>query len=103
MVDSRHDNCDVPNARKDAGALRTTLVWLDCDEYAVGDHQKFEVRIENVGAVPVETPFSPHLADLQPVDASQQFGYSVVRLEFGLSRNKIGNDLFKPERSLTYL
>ena len=37
---------------------------------------------ENVGAVPVEMPFSPHLAALQPVDASQKFGYSVVRLEF---------------------
>jgi hypothetical protein len=24
------------------------LVWLDRDDYAVGDHQKFEVRIENV-------------------------------------------------------
>jgi hypothetical protein len=48
IVDGRHDNCDVPNAPKDAGALRTTLVWLDRDEYAVGDHQKFEVRIENV-------------------------------------------------------
>jgi hypothetical protein len=82
IVDSRHDHCDVPNAPKDAGALRTTLVWLDRDEYAVGDHQKFEVRIENVGSVPVEMPFSPHLADLQPVDASQKFGYSVVRVEF---------------------
>ena len=103
IVGSRHDHCDVPNAPKDAGALRTTLIWLDRDEYAVGDHQKFEVRIENVGSLPVEMPFSPHLADLQPVDASQKFGYSVVRLEFGLSRNKIGNDLFKSERSLTYL
>jgi hypothetical protein len=82
IVDSRHDDCDVPNAPKDAGALRITLVWLDRDEYAVGDHQKFEVRIENVGSVPVEMPFSPHLADLQPVDASQKFGYSVVRVEF---------------------
>ena len=82
IVDSRHYDCDVPNAPKDAGALRTTLVWLDRDEYAVGDHQKFEVRIENVGSVPVEMPFSPHLADLQPVDASQKFGYSVARVEF---------------------
>ena len=77
IVDRSHDYCDVPNAPKDVGALRTTLVWLDRDEYAVGDHQKFEVRIENVGSVPVEMPFSPHLADLQPVDASQKFGYSV--------------------------
>ena len=82
IFDSRHDNCDVPNAPKDVGALRTTLVWLDRDKYAVGDHQKFEVRIENVGSVPVELPFSPHLADLQPVDASQKFGYSVMRVEF---------------------
>jgi hypothetical protein len=83
IVDGRHDDCDVPHAPKDAGALRTTLVWLDRDEYAVGDHQKFEVRIENVGSVPVEIPFSPHLADLQPVDASQKLGYSVARV--GLS------------------
>jgi hypothetical protein len=82
IADLRHDDCDVRNAPKDAGALRTTLVWLDRDEYAVGDHQKFEVRIDNVGSVPVEMPFSPHLADLQPVDASQKFGYSVVRVEF---------------------
>jgi len=82
IVDSRHDDCDVPNAPKDSGALRTRLVWLDRDEYAVGDRQKFEVRIENVGSVPVEMPFSPHLADLQPVDASQKFGYSVARVEF---------------------
>lgn len=57
IVHGRHDDCDVPNAPKHDAALRTTLVWLDRDEYAVGDHPKFEVRIENVGAVPVEMPF----------------------------------------------
>jgi hypothetical protein len=82
IIDSSHDDCDVPNAPKGAGALRTTLVWLDRDEYAVGDHPKFEVRIENVGSVPVELPFSPHLADLQPADASQKFGYSVMKVQF---------------------
>ena len=88
VVDSHHNNCDAPNALKDAGALRTTLVWLDRDEYAVGDHQKFEVRIENVSSVPFDMPFSPHLADLQPVDASQKFGYSVVRVEFWIGGTK---------------
>ena len=63
--------------------LRTTLVWLDRDEM-IGDHQKFELRFENVGSVPVEMPFSPHLADLQPVDASQKFGYSVARVELSI-------------------
>ena len=87
-VDSRHDHCDVPNAPKDAGALRTTLVWLDHDVYAVGDHPKFEVRIENVGSVPVEMPFSPHLADLQPADPSQKFGYSLVRVQFWIGGTK---------------
>jgi hypothetical protein len=88
IVDSRNDQCDVRNAPKDAGALRTTLVWLDRDEYAVGDHQKFEVRIENVGSVPFEMPFSPHVADLQPADASQKFGYSVARVEFWIGGTK---------------
>jgi hypothetical protein len=73
-----HDCALFPNARKDAGALRTTLVWLDRSEYEVGDHEKFEVRIENVGSAPIKFPFSPHLSDLQPADASQKFGYSVV-------------------------
>ena len=68
--------------------MRTTLVWLDRDEYAVGDNQKFEVRIDNVGSVPVEIPFSPHLADLQPADPSQKFGYSLVRVQFLIGGTK---------------
>ena len=65
----------------EAGALRTTLIWLDRSEYAVGDHEEFEVRIQNVGSVQIEFPFSPHLADLQPADASQKFGYSSAKVE----------------------
>jgi hypothetical protein len=75
IVDSYHDDCNGPNAPKDAGALRTTLVRLDRSEYAVGDVPKFEVRIENIGSAPIEIPFSPHLADLQPEDASQKVRY----------------------------
>jgi hypothetical protein len=88
IVDSRHDYCDIPNAPKHAGALRTTLVWLDREEYAVGDQQKFEVRIENVGSVPVEMPFSPHLADLQPADPSRKFGYSRATVQFWIGGTK---------------
>ena len=88
IVDGRHDDCDIPNAPKHAGALRTTLVWLDRDEYAVGDQPKFEVRIENVGSVPVEMPFSPHLADLQPADPT---GYTVMlTCWLGLARDRLG-------------
>lgn len=41
----------------EAGALRTTLIWLDRSEYAVGDHEEFEVRIQNVGSVQIEFRF----------------------------------------------
>jgi hypothetical protein len=40
-------DCEAfPKAPRGAGTLRTTLVWLDRSEYAVGDSQKFEVQIE---------------------------------------------------------
>jgi hypothetical protein len=79
-------DCDHPSSN--AGTLRTTLVWLDRSEYAVGDLQKFEVRIENVGSRPINIPFSPHLADLQPQDAGQKFGFSelTVKLWIGGAR-----------------
>lgn len=60
----------------DAGALRTTLVSLDSTEYQTGDEPRFEVEIENIGSQSLKLPFSPHLADLQPADPSQQFVYS---------------------------
>ena len=44
--------------------------------------------MKNVGAVPVEMPFSPHLADLQPADPSQKFGYSLVRVQFWIGGTK---------------
>jgi hypothetical protein len=75
--------CDP--STKDAGTARTSLVWLDRDEYAVGDQNKFEVRIENIGSVPIKVPFSPHLADLQPKDASQQFGFSELTVELWIA------------------
>jgi hypothetical protein len=70
-----HEFHECTGPTKDAGAVRTTLVWLDRGEYSLGDKPRFEVLIENVGAVPVKIPFSPHLADLQPEDAGQKFGY----------------------------
>ena len=59
-------------------ALRTTLLWLDRSEYKVGDEEKFQVQIENVGSAPMRIPFSPHVADLQPEDPGQKFGYSTL-------------------------
>ncbi len=71
--------CD--HSTKDGGTVRTALVWLDRDEYVVGDQNKFEVRIENIGSVPIKIPFSPHLADSQPEDPSQKFQFSELTVE----------------------
>jgi hypothetical protein len=71
-------DCDPSN--NNIGKLRTTLVWLEKEEYEVGDHPKFEVRIENIGDTPATIPFSPHLSDLQPADAGQKFAYLELNL-----------------------
>jgi hypothetical protein len=58
-----------------AGSLRTTLVSLDRTHYQVGDKPRFEVTVENTGSGRIRIPFSPHLADLQPKDPTQQFTF----------------------------
>jgi hypothetical protein len=79
-------NDEASHARRPAGrlqdcsanstpALRTTLLWLDRSEYQVGDEEKFQVQIENIGSAPITIPFSPHVADLQPEDPGQRFRY----------------------------
>ena len=60
----------------DPRALKTTLVFLDRLTYKAGDSVEMEIRIENVGRVAIEVPWSPHLADLQPADESARFSYS---------------------------
>jgi hypothetical protein len=70
--------CDCFSPASNSPALRTTLLWLDRSEYQVGDEEKFEVQIENVGSRPISIPFSPHVADLQPEDPGQKFGYSTL-------------------------
>jgi hypothetical protein len=61
-----------------APTLRNTLLWLDRSEYRVGDEERFGVQIENIGSAPIAIPFSPHVADLQPADPGQRFGYSTL-------------------------
>src|SRR5438105_810450 len=70
---SRIHNCGRVENRP---VVRTTLVSLDREEYQVNDEPTFEVRITNLGSLPVKIPFSPHLADLQPEDPSHKFSYS---------------------------
>ena len=68
-------------ADEDKRALRTTLIWMDKAEYKHGDRAVFEATAENVGAVSIDLPWTPHLADLQPADDTAEFhAYS-----FGIS------------------
>ena len=76
-----HDIHGCDNSSTDGGALQARLVWLDRDEYAVGDTDKFQVRLENVGPAPIAIPFSPNPADVQPADESQKFRYSELKVE----------------------
>src|SRR5882672_12543013 len=57
------------------GALHTKIESLDRQRYSDGDWLTFEVTIKNVGSIPLRIPFSPDVADLQPEDAAQKFGY----------------------------
>lgn len=60
------------------GALHTKIESLDRQRYSDGDWLTFEVTIKNVGSIPLKIPFSIDLADLQPEDAAQGFGYSAL-------------------------
>lgn len=68
-------------ASGDRRALRTTLMWMDKLEYHDGDRAECEVMIENIGEVPVDIPWTPHLGDLQPADDRSSFDAST----FGVS------------------
>jgi hypothetical protein len=62
------------------GALQTSLVSLDRTSYQVGEEPRFEVTLQNTGPVPVRIPFSPHLADLQPINPARKFGYYELQI-----------------------
>ena len=67
------------------GVLHTSLVSLDRTSYQVGEEPTFEVTIQNTGSVAVRIPFSPHLADLQPMDAGRKFSYYELYIELWIA------------------
>lgn len=69
-------------------ALKTTLVSLDRFAYAPGDTPEVEIKIENVGSVDIAIPWSPHLADLQPVDETRSFHYLSIALSLELTSQR---------------
>jgi len=68
-------------APDDQRAVRTTITWMDRLEYTDGDRAELEAMVENVGQVPIDLPWTPHLADLQPADNTTAFGVAT----FGIS------------------
>lgn len=76
--------CGAPSPH-DKRALKTTLLWAEVtrDETTLD----FEVWLENVGEVPLPIPVSPHLADLQPADASLSFDYESISIVVGSARD----------------
>jgi hypothetical protein len=71
----------------DPRALKTTLMFLDKLTYSAADSVEIELRIENVGTVSMEIPWSPHLADLQPADQTVPFSYTSLDITL-LLRNR---------------
>jgi hypothetical protein len=84
-VGSGSVGCGAP-ARDEPRALKTTLVSLDRFSYTAGDELEMEVRIENVGSLAMDIPWSPHLSDLQPADETLAFSYSSLYLSLLLRR-----------------
>lgn len=62
-------------SRDDSRALKATVLSLDHSSYAEGDQVEIEIKLENVGTVPMTLPWYPHLADLQPSDITARFDY----------------------------
>lgn len=60
------------------------LVSLDKASYSLGEEVTYEVKIQNSGKKPVEIPWTPHLGDLEPADASQSYTFlqAAVSLTF---------------------
>lgn len=69
-----YENVICGRAAPSGAALRATLLSLDRGQYRSGEEVKFDVRIENVGAVPIRLPLSPHRADFQPAHR-RKFAY----------------------------
>ena len=67
------------------GELRADLTYLDRFEYYDEDTAEIETTIENVGEIPLQLPWTPHLADLQPEDESAKF--RVYEFQVGLFLN----------------
>jgi len=54
---------------------KASLEWIEATDIYAHQQIGMEVRIENVGTVPIKVPTNPNLTDLQPTDSSTRFEY----------------------------
>lgn len=59
----------------DPRALKATILSLDHSSYVEGDQAVVEIKLENVGTVPMTLPWYPHPADLQSSDITARLKY----------------------------
>ena len=61
-----------------------TLVYLDKLSYLMGEDVTFEVKVQNSGKEAIEIPWTPHLGDFEPSDATETYSYvaGAVALNF---------------------
>lgn len=62
-------------SRDDPRALKATVLSFDHSSYTEGDQAEIEIKLENVGTVPMTLPWYPHLADLQSSDITARLEY----------------------------
>lgn len=72
--------------RDDPRALKATILSLDHSSYMEGDQAEVEIKIENVGTVPMTLPWYPHLADLQSSDITARFDYLFSYFQLTLTK-----------------
>jgi hypothetical protein len=64
--------------------ITIALVSLDKASYSLGEEVTYEVKVRNSGKEPVEIPWTPHSADLEPTDSSESYTFlhAAVSLSF---------------------
>jgi hypothetical protein len=66
--------------------VRVSLLSLDKTEYALGDDVVYTVKIVNTGPAPERIAVAFNLADVEPPDPSQSYGYEPMEIWLHLSK-----------------
>ena len=81
---SRSGECGGGASFDNSPQVDITLMYLDKASYSLGEEVTYEVKIQNTGKEPIEIPWTAHLGDLEPTDATEPYTYldATVTLDF---------------------